>query len=69
MNGCALLPMSPNWAPAFAGVVEGLGWSKDEPASMRLSRFLFSREGGSPVWVPAFAGEQSESAQKAAAPC
>ena len=41
---------SPNWAPAFAGVVEVVG--KCTPT------LLFSREGGSPVWVPAFAGKQ-----------
>jgi len=26
--------------------------------NVRPPRYLFSREGGSPVWVPAFAGKQ-----------
>ena len=37
------LPSSPNWAPASAGVV---------------NLTMFPREGGDPVWAPAFAGEQ-----------
>ena len=58
------LAMSPNWAPAFAGVADrfagvvlGFGWRGVNCAT--VPRSLFSREGGSPVWVPAFAGEQS----------
>ncbi|KQS49147.1 hypothetical protein ASG20_08795 [Sphingomonas sp. Leaf198] len=51
--------MSPDWAPAFAGVVLGLGWRKNECYSTRLPRSLFSREGGSPDWVPAFAGKHA----------
>ncbi len=43
-----------NWAPAFAGVVPPLSKLPTAP--------LFSREGGSPVWIPAFAGKQSLSA-------
>ena len=52
----APLAPSPNWAPASAGevcraaVVLLIGG---------VHSSLFSREGGSPVWVPAFAGKQS----------
>ncbi len=67
MNGCGSLPLFPNWAPAFAGVVLGLRGS--ESNSMLPSPFLFSREGGSPVWVPAFAGKQSWGVLALAAPC
>ena len=63
--------LSPNWAPAFAGVVPlGVAGLIDPPLRHHLcgrSRtrysghpFLFSREGGSPVWVPAFAGKHSD---------
>ncbi len=47
------LRASPNWAPAFAGVV--VGW-RSQRAAFTVED-LFSREGGSPVWAPAFAGE------------
>ncbi len=47
----------PNWAPASAGVVPKFGWRGAE--RMIAPRPLFSREGGSPVWVPAFAGKHS----------
>ncbi len=53
---------SPNWAPSFAGVADrfaavvlGFGWRGAEVQLATFLRFLFSREGGSPVWVPAFA--------------
>ncbi len=46
-------PLSPslNWAPAFAGV--------DVFVLFTVSAKLFPREGGDPVWAPAFAGEQA----------
>ena len=47
----------PNGAPASAGVVPGLGWRGAYSATSL--RALFPRAGGNPVWVPAFAGEQS----------
>ena len=46
----------PNWAPASAGVVPGLGWRGAYSATSL--RALFPRAGGSTVWVPAFAGNQ-----------
>ena len=45
--------MFPNWAPAFAGVV-----ANGTALIQAYSLPLFSREGGSPVWIPAFAGKQ-----------
>ena len=36
--------------------------------NVRPPRYLFSREGGSPVWVPAFAGKQGCSKEMAAKP-
>ena len=51
------LATSPNWSPASAGVVSRFGWRGAECATSK--RALFSREGGSPVWVAAFAGKQS----------
>ncbi|MBP2513289.1 hypothetical protein J3A66_001551 [Sphingomonas sp. PvP018] len=50
---CPSLPSSTNWTPAFAGVVAGL---RGGVLAMHLE--LFPREGGDPVWAPAFAGEQ-----------
>ena len=61
MEGCPSLSMFPNWAPAFAGVV---GLSR-----YPSPRSLFTREGGCPAWVPAFAGKQSEGLQGSAAQC
>ncbi len=58
---------SPNWAPAYAGVVRSLEWRGAEGAI--LHRFLFSREGGSPVSIPAFAGKQFWGALVPAASC
>ncbi len=58
---------SPNWAPAYAGVVRSLEWRCPEGAI--LHRFLFSRESGSPVWIPAFAGKQFWGALVPAALC
>ena len=46
----------PYWTPASAGVARSLEWRGAEGAI--LHRFLFSREGGSPVSIPAFAGKQ-----------
>jgi len=54
---CPALPPSPNWAPAFAGVV--VGWWGGVLATHVE---LFPREGGDPVWAPAFAGEQGGAA-------
>ncbi len=36
------------------------GWPGDELWDVSPAALLFSREGGSPVWVPAFAGKQFE---------
>ncbi len=54
----------PTWAPAFAGVADwfagvvlGLAWRGAELQLAASPRSLYSREGGSPVWVPAFAGK------------
>ena len=47
---------SPNWAPAYPGVVRSLEWRGAEGAI--LPRFVFSRERGSPVLILAFAGKQ-----------
>ncbi|MBP2515169.1 hypothetical protein J3A66_003431 [Sphingomonas sp. PvP018] len=58
---------SPNWAPAYAGVVRSLEWRGAEGAI--LHRFLFSRAGGSPVSIPAFAGKQFWGALVPAASC
>ena len=58
---------SPNWAPAYAGVVRSLEWRCAEGAI--LHRFLFSREGGSPVSILAFAGKQFWGALVPAASC
>ncbi|SFO06787.1 hypothetical protein SAMN05428984_2026 [Sphingomonas sp. OK281] len=41
----------PLWVPASVGMSDS--WCKGAIAN------LFYREGGSPVWAPAFAGEQS----------
>ncbi len=57
----------PNWAPAFAGVVPGLGWRGVYSATSL--RALFTHAGGSPVWVPAFAGKQYWGAPAPAASC
>ena len=57
MTGCHSLLTPPNWAPAFAGVVLGFERRGAECATYPL--FLFSREGGSPGWIPAFAGKHS----------
>jgi len=54
---CPSLPSSPNWAPAFAGVV--VGWWGGVLATHVE---LFPREGGDPDWAPAFAGEQGRAA-------
>ena len=51
-----LLAMLPNWTPASAGVVFRFEWRGAHGATS--PRVLFSREGGSPVWIPAFAGTQ-----------
>ncbi|SFO39807.1 hypothetical protein SAMN05428984_3909 [Sphingomonas sp. OK281] len=53
---CLQLAASPNWPPAFAGVAAVL--DAERTRTNRRSLTLFSREGGSPVWVPAFAGKQ-----------
>ena len=57
----------PNWAPASAGVVLGLGWRG--AYSVTSLRALFPSAGGSPVWVPAFAAKQSRGALAPAARC
>ncbi len=62
----ASLATFPNWAPAFAGVVASVGQRGCEFQLTVIPRPLFSREGGSPNWVSAFAGKQSETAM---APC
>ena len=49
------LGTAPKWAPASAGVVFGYEWNASNLAGSFPS--LFSREGGSPDWVPAFAGK------------
>jgi uncharacterized membrane protein YedE/YeeE len=46
----------PYLTPASAGVLFGFGWRGAHGATS--PSVLFSREGGSPVWVPAFAGTQ-----------
>ncbi len=46
---------SPGWSVALGGTV-GIRVARGI-AGLRPS--LFSREGGSPVWIPAFAGKQS----------
>ena len=51
--------MSPNWTPASAGVVFWFGWRGLEVQLAVTPASLFTREGGCPVWVPAFAGKQS----------
>lgn len=58
---------SPNWAPAYAGVVRSLEWRGAEGAI--LPRFVFSRERGSPVLILAFAGKQFWGALVPAASC
>ena len=61
------LATSPNWAPASAGVVFGYEWIALNLTGSLPS--LFSREGGSPDWVPAFAGKQAEGRPGLAASC
>ncbi len=58
---------SPNWAPAYPGVVRSLEWRGAEGAI--LPRFVFSRERGSPVLILAFAGKQFWGALVPAASC
>jgi len=60
----SLLELARSVAIAHATAVELV--ERDVPARyesasrpQRRGHFLFSREGGSPVWVPAFAGKQS----------
>ncbi len=59
MTGRDLLPLPPNWAPASAGVVAGVGQRGCEFQLAVTPASLFSREGGSPGWFPAFAGKHS----------
>jgi len=59
----------PNWAPAFAGVVASVGQRGCEFQLTVIPGSLFSREGGSPVWAPAFAGEHSEGRPGSTASC
>ena len=59
----------PNWAPAFAGVVASVGQRGCEFQLTVIPCSLFSREGGSPDWVPAFEGKQAEGRPGWAASC
>ena len=55
----ASLP-SPNKAPAFAAVAVSLRAGSAYGAALKFgTATLFCRDGGSPVWVPAFAGKRS----------
>ena len=69
MQHRASLATFPNWASAFAGVVASVGQRGCEFQLTVIPCSLFSREGGSPDWVPAVAGKQFDGAQGSANPC
>ena len=53
---CPQLAASPDWAPAFAGVVAVL--DAERTRTNRRSLTVPSRESGSPVWVPPLRGDK-----------